>query len=128
MAAAASGLRGVSSTKSAGTVSSSSQAARQEAVTRLWTMAVLYGMFAVVFLFLLIAVRSLESFQVVFLVLVTGLLFTGLGASLYTIYRTGKDEEPAVVTGIYSCKHCGKRFDKQRIRDTHERSCSEMKL
>jgi len=102
-------------------------AVRPEAAGRIWLMAVMYGVFGVVFLFLLVLLPNKESLQTVFMVFFTVLLFAGLGISLMTIYRMGS-AEPAPIAGDLACKHCGKRFNSRKVWESHQKSCAEMRL
>ena len=87
----------------------------------------LYGIFAIVFLFMLLTTPQLELLQIVFLAVIVCLLLVGLGASLITVYRMGS-ERPAITSGDFVCKHCGKVFNNRRAWESHQRSCAEMRL
>jgi hypothetical protein len=102
-------------------------AVRPEAAGRIWVMAVMYGVFGVVFLSLLVLLPNKEMLQTVFMVFFTVLLFAGLGISLMTVYRMG-NPELAAIAGDFACKHCGKMFNSRKVSESHQKSCAEMRL
>jgi hypothetical protein len=100
---------------------------RPEAAGRIWVMAVMYGVFGVVFLFLLVLLPNKDILQTVFMGFFTVLLFAGLGISLMTVYRMG-NPGPAAIAGDFACRHCGKMFNSRKICESHQKSCAEMRL
>jgi len=101
--------------------------ARPEAAARIWAMAVMYGVFGILFLALLVLLPNKEILQTVFMAFFTVLLFAGLGISLMTVYRMGS-ETPAAIAGDFACKHCGKRFNSRKVWVNHQKSCAEMRI
>ena len=108
-------------------MSPSLETARPDAASRIWAMATMYGIFALLFLCLLIFLPHKELLQTVFMVFITILLFAGMGVSLMTVYHMGS-EKPAALEGDFACKHCGKRFNSRKVWESHQRSCAEMRL
>lgn len=91
-------------------------------------MATVYGVAGVVMLGLVILMPGMELWKLVAITAILGLMFVAFGLTLYSIYSMDREDKLDPSELNFSCKHCGKRFSKERIWRSHEKSCVEMKI
>jgi hypothetical protein len=96
--------------------------------TQLWSMAAVYGIMGVVLLGMTILFPTIELWTLVAMIGILGMLFVAFGLTLYSIYTTDREEHADPSELVFSCKHCGKRFSREKIWRSHERSCVEMEI
>ncbi len=106
----------------------SESAALGEAASHAWAMAATCGVAGLVLMSLLLLMPARDAVQTVMLAVMTGLLFFGLGVSLYSIYDMGRASQAQPSSGAHACKYCGKRFSDRRVWRKHQQSCVEMEL
>lgn len=96
--------------------------------TQMWSMAAVYGIMGVVFLGVIILFPTPELWKLAFFVIILGMMFLGFGLTLYSIYTMDREEHLDPSELVFSCKHCGKGFSKEKIWKSHEKSCVEMEI
>ena len=55
--------------------------------------------------------------------LILGTIITSIASD-----RADKERKIDKSKKIFRCKHCGKEFNSKKLKDTHEKSCIEMKI
>jgi hypothetical protein len=96
--------------------------------TQLWSMAAVYGIMGVAMLGMIILFPSIELWKMIAFTAIVGIMFVAFGLTLYSIYTMDREEHLDPSELVFSCRHCGKRFSKEKIWKSHQRSCVEMEI
>ncbi len=67
--------------------------------------------------------------EIFFMAIATGLLLIGAVLTYVATYLSYYHKKKHNLSKeVYVCKYCGERFESERIKNRHERSCPKMKI